>query len=60
MIRQFPPEDQKSAQRSIAARREFLAKVSFLQTFFQMQQSFCNPETDCKEAKVAAPLSKTD
>jgi hypothetical protein len=40
MIRQFSPEDQKTAQRSGAARRERLAKVSFLQTFLQMQQSF--------------------
>jgi hypothetical protein len=44
MIRQFPPEDQQSVKTSAAVRWEFLAKVSFLQNFFQMQQSFFAPE----------------
>jgi hypothetical protein len=43
MIRQFPPEDQQSAKTSAAMRSQFLAKVSFLQNFFQLQQSFFAP-----------------
>lgn len=58
MIRQFPPEDQKSAQTSVAARREFLAKVLFLQTIFQMQQFyFCVRKATVKSLKYRRRIS---